>query len=104
LSNSDAPVRYCINADPEIDINGTQRSLRGIAVGRKNWNFCGSDEGGHAAAVLTSISTTCKGLAADPFEYLRDVFQNISTYPQNNPDELLPDKWNVARAVAISQS
>jgi hypothetical protein len=71
---------------------------------RKNWNFYGSDEGGRTAAILTSIATTCKRLRVDSFEYLRDLFQRISTYPQNILDDLLPDKCIAARAITTSQS
>jgi transposase len=104
LSNWDALVRYCSDGDLEIDNNGAERSLRGIAVGRKNWNFYGSDNGGRTAAILTSMTATCKRLSIDPFEYLRDIFQRISTHPQNNLDDLLPDKWKAARAAVTSQS
>jgi transposase len=102
LSNWEALVRYCNDGDLEIDNNGAERSLRGIAVGRKNWNFYGSDEGGRTAAVLTSIIATCKRLHIDSFEYLHDVFQRISTYPQNSLDDLLPDKWKAARAASTA--
>lgn len=104
LSNWNALVRYCNDGDLEIDNNAAERSLRGIAIGRKNWNFYGSNEGGRTAAVLTSITTTCKRLGVDPFEYLRDLFRRISTHPQNSLDDLLPDKWEAARAVATSHS
>jgi hypothetical protein len=57
----------------------------------------GSDEGGRTAAILTSITATCKRLGVDPFDYLRDIFQRISTHPQNSLDDLLPDKWKLAR-------
>jgi transposase len=97
LSNWDALVRYCDDGDLEIDNNGAERSLRGIAVGRRNWSFLGSDNGGRTAAILTSITATCKRLGVDPFEYLRDVFARISTHPQNNLDDLLPDKWKAAQ-------
>jgi transposase len=101
LSNWNALVRYCDDGDLEIDNNGAERSLRGIAVGRKNWNFYGSDNGGRTAAILTSITTTCKRLGVDPFDYLRDVFHSISTHPQNRLDDFLPDKWKATRAAAI---
>jgi len=100
LSNWEALIRYCDDGDLEIDNNGAERSLRGIAVGRRNWTFLGSDNGGRTAAILTSITTTCKRLGVDPFEYLRDIFQRISTHPQSNLDELLPDRWKANQVSA----
>jgi hypothetical protein len=97
LSNWDALVRYCGDGDLAIDNNGAERSLRGIVVGRKNWMFYGSDRGGRTAAVLTSLTATCKRLRIDPFAYLRDVFGRISTHPLTQLDELLPDRWLAAR-------
>ena len=97
LSNWDALVRYCENGDLEIDNNGAERSLRGVAVGRKNWMFFGSDNGGRTAAILTSFVATCKRMKMDPFAFLRDVFDRISAHPGNRLDELLPDKWMAAR-------
>ncbi|MGA2204751.1 MAG: transposase [Terriglobales bacterium] len=98
LSNWDALVRYCVNGDLAMDNNGAERSLRGVVVGRKNWMFYGRDRGGRTAAVLTSLIATCKRLRVDPFAYLRDIFARISTHPQNQLDELLPDRW-MARTV-----
>jgi transposase len=100
LSNWKALVRYSEEGDLEIDNNGAERSLRGVAVGRKNWLFFGSDNGGQTAAVLTSFITTCKRLDIDPFAYLRDIFQRISTHPQSRLAELLPDKWMAVRRAA----
>ena len=97
LSNWDALVRYCEDGDLEIDNNGAERSLRGIAVGRKNWLFFGSDNGGRTAAILTSFTTTCKRLQINPFTYLRDVFHRISAHPMNRLEELLPDHWKVTQ-------
>jgi transposase len=64
---------------------------------RKNWLFFGSDNGGRTAAVLTSFITTCKRLDLDPFAYLRDIFERISTHPQSRLADLLPDAWMVAQ-------
>jgi hypothetical protein len=97
LSNWEALIRYCKDGDLEIDNNGAERSLRGIAVGRKNWMFFGSDNGGKTAAILTSLIGTCKRLHIDPFAYLLDVFDRISAHPDSRVDELLPDKWLAAR-------
>jgi transposase len=92
LSNWKALIRYCEDGDLEIDNNGAERSLRGIAVGRKNWTFLGSDNGGRTAAVLTSLIATCKRLDMDPLAYLRDLFGRISAHPMYRLEELLPDK------------
>jgi len=100
LSNWEALVRYAKDGDLEIDNNGAERSLRGVAVGRRNWTFFGSDNGGQTAAVLTSLIATCKRHHMDPFAYLRDVFARISAHQQNRLEELLPDRWTVARAAA----
>jgi len=97
LSNWAALVRYCQDGDLEIDNNGAERSLRGVAVGRKNWMFFGSDNGGRTAAVLSSLIATCKRLRVDPAAYLRDVFGRISGHPHNRLEELLPDRWAAAR-------
>jgi hypothetical protein len=102
LSNWDALVRYCDDGDLEIDNNGAERSLRGIAVGRRNWTFYGSDHGGRTGAVLTSLIASCKRHHVDPFAYMRDVFQRISAHPQSRLDELLPDHWLAQRTAAAS--
>ena len=96
VNNWKALMRYTEDGDLEIDNNGAERSLRGIAVGRRNWMFYGSDNGGHTAAVLTSFIATCKRLRMDPFAYLRDVFERISAHPANRLAELLPDQWKAA--------
>ena len=97
LSNWEALVRYCEDGDLEIDNNGAERSLRGVAVGRKNWMFFGSDNGGRTAAVLKSLIATAKRLHLDPFAYLRDVFERIAAHPIRRLEELLPDRWAAAR-------
>lgn len=96
LSNWQALIRYCEDGDLEIDNNGAERSLRGVAVGRKNWLFYGSDAGGRTAAILTSLITSCKRHGVDPFAYLRDVFTRIGDHPSSRIEEFLPDKWKAA--------
>jgi hypothetical protein len=97
LSNWPALIRYCEDGDLEIDNNGAERSLRGIAVGRKNWMFYGSNNGGQTAAILTSLIATCKRHNIDPFAYLRDIIERISAHPANRIEKLLPDMWQAAQ-------
>jgi hypothetical protein len=96
LANWKALTRYCEDGDLEIDNNGAERSLRGVAVGRKNWMFYGSDNGGRTAAVLSSLIATAKRLAIDPFAYLSDLFKRISDHPKSRVADLLPDQWKAA--------
>jgi transposase len=80
----------------EIDNGASERAIRPVALGRKNWLFAGSDEGGRTAATLMSLCATCKELGIDPFVYLRDVLERVSTHPNSRIDELLPDRWKPA--------
>jgi transposase len=102
LSNWKALIRYGEDGDLEIDNTGAERSLRSVAVGRKNWMFYGSDNGGRTAAVLSSLIATAKRLAIDPFAYLRDIFECISSHPQSRLAELLPDQWKERRRSAAT--
>ena len=102
LSNWGALARYCDDGDLQIDNNGAERSLRGVAVGRRNWTFLGSDNGGRTAAVLSSLIATCKRNRIDPFAYLRDGFQRTGSHPQKRLAELLPHQWQSARLVSVS--
>src|SRR5580658_3374335 len=81
----------------ELDNGASERAFKPVALGRKNWLFAGSDQGGETAAVLMSLCTTCKNLGIDPQAYLRDVLDRISTHPARRIDELLPDRWQALR-------
>jgi transposase len=92
--------RYVEDGDLAIDNNAAERALRGVAVGRKNWLFWGSDRGGKTAAVLTSFTATCKRHQIDPWSYLSDVLARLPSYPAGRVAELLPDTWAQARRSA----
>lgn len=98
LSNWTALCRYTEDGDLAIDNNGAERSLRGVAVGRRNWTFFGSGRGGKTAAVLTSFMASCQRLKIDPYAYLRDVLERIAEHPVNALDQLLPANWKPASA------
>jgi transposase len=102
LSNWEALQRFAEDGDLEIDNNGAERSLRGVAVGRRNWTFFGSDGGGRTAAVLSSLIASAKRHHIDPFAYLRDVFERINAHPRNRLEELLPDQWLAAHAASTA--
>mgnify|MGYP006332870905 FL=1 len=96
LNNWIALTRYLDNGYLDIDNNEAEQALRGIAVGRKNWLFLGSDRGGRAAAVHYSLIQSAKRHGIDPFAYLRDVLLRIATEPGTDLRTLLPDRWKAA--------
>jgi transposase len=94
LSRWRALTRYCEDGRIEIDNNAAERSLRAVALGRKNYLFAGSDAGGERAAAIYSLLGTAKLNGIDPEHYLRFVLERIAEHPINRISELLP--WNVA--------
>lgn len=82
----------------EIDNGASERAMKPVALGRKNWLFAGSDEGGKTAATLMSLCASCKELGIDPFAYLRDILGRVSTHPNSRIEELLPDRWRPAES------
>jgi transposase len=97
LSNWAALMRYTEQGYLAIDNNLAERALRQVVVGRANWQFCGSAEGGRTAAVLYSVVGTCKHLGIDPFAYLREVLPALFGLGESPGDSalanLLPDAW-----------
>ena len=73
--------------------NAAERGLRGIALGRKSWLFCGSDRGGERAAAMYSLIVTAKMNGVDPQAWLADVLSRIAAHPAHRLDELLPWNW-----------
>jgi transposase len=98
LKNWTALTRYCDDGDLAIDNNATERAIRGIAVGRSNWVFFGSDQGGTTAAVLRSFLASCQRASVDPFVWLKDVLSRIADHPITRLVELLPHNWKPTQA------
>jgi hypothetical protein len=80
--------------------NAAERALRGIALGRKSWLFCGSDRGGQRAAAMYSLIVTAKMNDVDPQAWLADVLARIATHPAHRLGELLPWTWKLAKQLA----
>ena len=88
LSRWDALTRYIEDGHIEIDNNAAERSLRGVALGRKNYLFAGSDAGGERAAAIYSLIGSAKLNGLDPEAYLREVLTRIADHPINRIEEL----------------
>jgi transposase len=71
--------------------------LRGIAIGRHNWTFVGSNRGGRTMAVLRSFVASCELVNVDPFAWFQDVLSRIGSHSIQQLDELLPHCWAAAR-------
>jgi len=97
LNNWTALVRYTEAGFLAIDNNVSEREMKRIAIGRKNWLFVGSAKGGHTAAVLLSFTSTCQRLGIEPWAYLQDVLTRLPTTPPAQLPDLLPDRWDAAR-------
>jgi hypothetical protein len=100
LNQWEALNRFLKDGDLEIDNGATERANRGIAIGRGNWTFFGSDQGGKTAAVLLSFIATCQRNAVEPFGWFCDVLSRIAMHPINKIEDLLPHNWKALSAAA----
>lgn len=93
LSNWQALNVYVEDGRLEIDNNRSERCIKRVVLGRKNYLFMGSIRGGKAAAIIYSLIETCKQNDVDPAAYLADVLSRIPTHPNKHIHELLPYNW-----------
>ncbi len=93
LNGWDALCQYVTDGDFAIDNNVAERLMKPIAVGRKNWMFFGSNNGGRTAAILFSIAHSAKRHNLNAYSYLKDIIARISDHPANQLHQLLPDNW-----------
>jgi hypothetical protein len=95
LGNWDALARYAEAGCLAIDNNVAEREMKRVAIGRKNFLFVGSDQGGTTAAVLFSFTSSCQRHGLDPFAYLRDVLDRLAAGNLNHEQlaALLPDRF-----------
>jgi len=88
---------YTQHAFARMDNNVAERAIRPLTIGRKNWLFFGSLEGGEAGAILLSLVQTCRGLGINPREYLEDIIRRLMGHNAQKLHELLPDQWLLNR-------
>jgi transposase len=82
--------------------NAAERALRCVAVGRRNWTFAGSDEGGRRAAAIYTLVETCKLCDVDPRAWLADVLARLPDYPARRIGGLLPWNWKRDRIMVAA--
>ena len=82
----------------KLDNNASERALRKVAIGRKNWLFVGSDDHAQTTANLLSIVATAKLHDLEPEEYVRDLLRVLPHWPRERYLELAPKYWRETRA------
>ena len=95
LNNWAALVRYTEAGFLAIDNNVSEREMKRIAIGRKNWLFVGSPRGGQTAAVLMSFTSTCQRLGVEPWAYLPSVLgaRRLPSLQRRQQREAAADRW-----------
>ena len=93
LNNWKALNRYTEAAFLNIDNNLSERQIKQMVIGRKNWLFAGSENGARNAAILFSVVVSCKLSGIDPFAYLRDILTRLPKHPADRIHELIPHEW-----------
>ena len=94
LKRWDAFTRFLDDGRLCISNNAAERELRAVALGRKNWTFAGSDEGGRRAAAIYTLIATAKLNDVDPQAWLADVLARLPDHPAKRIHELLPWNWH----------
>lgn len=93
MNQWEALNRYTEHGDLSIDNNLAERTLRPVAIGRKNWLFAGSDDGARRGAVIFSLVASCKLHHVDPYYYLRFLLEQLPIHPAERIGELTPMAW-----------
>jgi len=73
--------------------NLAEQQMKRIALGRKNYLFVGNERGGRTAAILSSITSTCRRHDIDPQLYLTQLLANLPAVPMSQLEQWLPDVW-----------
>jgi transposase len=99
-----ALLRFTERGFLNIDNNASERAMRPAAMGRKNYLFAGSDEGGRTAAVLYTLTQTCRRHGLDPFAYLQDVLARLPEGRYEHLSDLFPHRWAESQHAAAEHS
>jgi transposase len=93
LSRWDAFTRFLDDGRLCMSNNAAERELRAVVVGRRNWTFAGSDEGGRRAAAIYTLIASAKLNDIDPQAWLADILVRLPDHPAKRIYELLPWNW-----------
>ena len=92
--NHRSGLEVCLqDPDVPIDTNHLERAIRPVALGRRNWLFAWSEMGAESVGILQSLVSTCRLHGLDPYTWLVDVLQRVSTHPDREVVQLTPRLW-----------
>ena len=92
--NHRSGLEVCLqDPDVPIDTNHLERAIRPVALGRRNWLFAWSEMGAESVGILQSLVSTCRLHGIDPYTWLVDVLQRVSTHPARDVTQLTPRLW-----------
>ena len=94
---------FCSDGAVPIDNNVSEREMKRVVLNRKNSLFVGNPRGGRTAAILASLTSTCRRHEVDPQLYLTQLLMNLPTWPVRDLDAWLPDQWKLHHA-ALDQA
>lgn len=84
---------FCSDGAVPIDNNASEREMKRVVLNRKNSLFVGNPRGGRSAAILSSITSTCRRHQIDPQLYFTQLLTNLPTIPAGDLSNWLPDNW-----------
>jgi transposase len=89
---------FCSDGAVPIDNNASEREMKRIVLNRKNSLFVGNPRGGRTAAILASLTSTCRRHEIDPQMYLTQLLVNLPSVKLSELDAWLPDRWKLQQA------
>ena len=101
LNQWDALNVFAADGAVPIDNNVSEREMKRVVLNRKNSLFVGNPRGGRTAAVLSSLTSTCRRHGIDPQRYLTQLLTNLPATPMSQLDQWLPDVWQRNQAAAV---
>jgi transposase len=93
---------FCSDGAVPIDNNISEREMKRVVLNRKNSLFVGNQRGGRTAAILASLTSTCRRHDVDPQLYLTQLLMNLPTWPHRDLDAWLPDQWKLRHAARLA--
>ena len=93
---------FCSDGAVPIDNNVSEREMKRVVLNRKNSLFVGNPRGGRTAAILASLTSTCRRHEVDPQLYLTQLLMNLPAWPVRDLDVWLPDQWKLRHAARLA--